>query len=88
MAQEFGNEQIAKFFGKQIQGLAQKKDELSRAALEEHAQLQQRRNSFQEENKQVQENLDASIEQLEDRFTDLGNAVEYDAERLEKLFLS
>lgn len=87
MAQEYNNEQIVKMFGKQMEKIGEKRSEMLKATLEQKATLQRQMEQFREQNKSLQQQLDQSIESLEDRFTDTANAVEFDAERLEKSYL-
>jgi hypothetical protein len=43
---------------------------------------------FRSQNSLVQKQLDEKIEQLEDKFTDTANVLEYDMERLTKKYLN
>jgi hypothetical protein len=56
--------------------------------LEQRTKLKQHIESFREQNKQIHQQLDESIERFEDKFTDAANVVEYDSSRLEKKHLS
>jgi predicted phage gp36 major capsid-like protein len=87
MAQEYNNEQVVKLFGKQMEKLGERKVEILKDAVEHKNQLQQHMDSFREKNKNIQQELDQTIESYEDRFTDTANVVEYDAARLEKKYL-
>ena len=86
--QDFNNEQIKNMFGKQVNSMEQKKLEALQQSHAERAALSLRMEQFREQNKQVQSNLDHTIESLEDKFTDSVNVVEYDAQRLESEYLS
>lgn len=55
--------------------------------MEQKAILKQRMDSFREQNEAMQKKLDQDAEQLEDRFSDIANVVDYDSERLETKFL-
>jgi hypothetical protein len=87
LAQDFHNEQIIKLFGKQIEAIGERKAQILESSLEQRAKLEQKMSAFRQQNGAVQEKLDATLEGLEDKFTDLSNAVEYDMERLEKQYL-
>lgn len=87
LAQDFHNEQILKLFGKQIEQIGERKSKILEASLQQRVQLEQRMQQFRQHNQQVQSKLDATLEGLEDKFTDTSNAVEYDMERLEKQYL-
>ena len=88
MAQEYNNEQIVKMFGKQMEKIGEKKSEILKETLEQKATLQRQMEQFREQNKSLQTQLDQKIESSEDRFTDTANVVEFDAERLEKSYLT
>ncbi|KAG7345771.1 hypothetical protein IV203_033302 [Nitzschia inconspicua] len=87
LAQEFHNEQIIKLFGKQIEAIGERRAQILESSLEQRAQLEQKLTAFRQQNQKVQAKLDATLEGLEDKFTDTANAVEYDIERLEQQYL-
>lgn len=60
---------------------------VSIGSLEQRAKMQQHIENFRAQNKEIHQQLDQAIEQLEDRFTDTANVVEYDSARLEKQYL-
>jgi hypothetical protein len=74
-------------FGKQVNSLEEAKNARLHGSREERAKVSVHLEQFRAKNNQVQKNLDSTIELLEDRFTDLGNVMEYDAKRLESEFL-
>ena len=74
-------------FGKQVNSLEEAKNDRLRGSRDERAIVSQHLEQFRAKNNQVQKSLDSTIESLEDRFTDLGNVIEYDARRLEEEFL-
>ena len=87
LAQDFHNEQIVKLFGKQMEKIGERKAAILQGSLEQRATLQQHMNAFREQNKQVQEKLDATVEGLEDRFSDAFTSIDYDMSRLEQKYL-
>ena len=87
MAMEFQNEQVVKMFGKQMEKIGEKKADAYKKALEQKAVLERRMNEFRQQNAQVQDRLNATIEGFEDKFTDGSNILEYDIARLEKKYL-
>jgi cell shape-determining protein MreC len=88
IAQDYNNEQIVKLFGKQVEKLGERKVEVLKETLAQKTQLQQRMDQFREQNKNLQAELDQTIDSMEARFADMSNVVEYDAERLEKKYLN
>ena len=76
-----------KLFGKQVEKLGQRKAERLKETVALRAQLEQHMGQFREQNKQVQAQLDQSIDTMEARLADLINVVQYDANRLETKFL-
>mmetsp|Transcript_43441 Transcript_43441/g.104961 ORF Transcript_43441/g.104961 Transcript_43441/m.104961 type:complete len:166 (+) Transcript_43441:237-734(+) len=88
MIKEYNDEQVVKLFGKQIEKLGEQKATLVKETVEQRAILKQRINAFREHDEQIQKKLDQEAEQLEDRFSDIANVVDYDSERLETKFLT
>jgi hypothetical protein len=87
LAQDFHKEQIVKLFGKQIEQMGERKAVLLQQSLEQRVQLQEKMNAIRQHNQQLQSKLDATLEALEDKFTDIATAVDYDLDRLEKQYL-
>ena len=87
MALEFQNEQVVKMFGKQMEKISDQKPAAYKEAVEQKARLEMKLKEFRQQNKQVQERLNAAIEGFEDKFTDATNVLEYDIARLEKQYL-
>jgi hypothetical protein len=87
LAQDFHKEQIVKLFGKQIEHMGERKAVILQQSLEQRVQLQEKMNAFRQHNQQLQSKLDATLEGLEDKFTDISTAAEYDMERLERQYL-
>ena len=49
--------------------------------------MKQHMNSFRKNDEKIQKKLDQAAEELEDRFSDIVNVVQYDSVRLERKFL-
>eukprot|EP00980_Cylindrotheca_fusiformis_P030913 scaffold25626_cov137-Cylindrotheca_fusiformis.AAC.4 len=88
MIRDYNNEQIVRLFGKQIEKVGERKAEVLRGSLEQRARLKQQMEQFRVQNEQIHKQLDQTVEQLEDRFADAANVVDYDSSRLEKEYLS
>jgi hypothetical protein len=86
LAQDFHKEQIVKLFGKQIEQMGERQANILQQSLEQRVQLQEKMNTFREHNQKLQAKLDETLEGLEDKFTDISTAVDYDMERLEKQY--
>jgi isopropylmalate/homocitrate/citramalate synthase len=84
---DFHNEQVVKLFGKQLEKIGERKQGILQERLEQRAKIQQHMDQFRLQNSQVQKQLDEAIEQLEDKFADSANILEYDMERLSKKYL-
>jgi hypothetical protein len=87
MALEFQNEQVVKMFGKQMERIGERKSAAYKDAVQQKAVLEHKMNEFRQQNANVQGQLNATIEGLEDKFTDGSNVLEYDIKRLEKQYL-
>jgi hypothetical protein len=87
LAQDFHEEQIVKLFGKQIEQMGERKAAVLQQSMEQRVQLEEKLNTFRKHNQQLQSNLDETLEGLEDKFTDISTAIDYDMDRLEKQYL-
>jgi hypothetical protein len=87
MAMEFQNGQVVKMFGKQMEKIGERKAVAYEEAAKQKAVLERKMENFRQQNTQVQDKLNATIEGLEDKFTDGSNILEYDITRLEKKYL-
>ena len=87
MALEFQNEQVVKMFGKQMEKIGEQQASNYKEAVEQKAVLERKMKEFRQQNKAVQDKLNAAIEGFEDKFTDGSNVLEYDISRLEKQYL-
>ena len=81
MSLEFQNEQVVKMFGKQMEKIGEKKNAAYKEAVEQQAVLERKMNEFRQQNGKVQDQLNATIEGFEDKFTDGSNILEYDIAR-------
>ena len=71
-----------------MEKIGERKTAAYKEAVEQSATLEKKMNEYRQQNKEVQDKLNSTIEAFEDKFTDTSNVVEYDISRLEKKYIN